>query len=65
MTVEIIAEISGNHQGSLKTALDLVSSAAAAGATAVKTQCFDPESLTMDYDGPGFIIREGCGTVGS
>lgn len=59
MTVEIIAEMSGNHGGSLQNALDLVDYAAAAGATAVKTQCFDPETMTLDHDGPGFIIRGG------
>jgi len=42
---EIVAEISGNHGGSLDNALLLVYQASRAGADAVKFQCFDPERL--------------------
>lgn len=59
MTVEIVAELSGSHGGSLDNALALVDVAFAVGATMVKTQCFDPEMMTIDHDGPGFIIRGG------
>ena len=38
----IIAELSGNHGGSLDRALDLVKSAAATGADAVKFQTIYP-----------------------
>lgn len=41
----IVAEISGNHGGSLDNAIRLISEAAEAGADAVKFQCFDPERL--------------------
>jgi len=38
---EIVAEISGNHDGSLENALRLIQAAKDAGADAVKFQCFD------------------------
>ena len=42
---EIVAEISGNHGGSLDNALRLIKAAAEAGADTVKFQCFDPIRL--------------------
>jgi sialic acid synthase SpsE len=42
---EIVAEISGNHGGSLDNAFKLIDAAAEAGADAVKFQCFQPERL--------------------
>ena len=42
---EIVAEISGNHGGSLDNALRLILDANEAGADAVKFQCFEPERL--------------------
>jgi sialic acid synthase SpsE len=42
---EIVAEISGNHGGSLDNALRLILDANEAGADAVKFQCFNPERL--------------------
>lgn len=44
---EIVAEISGNHGGSLDNARRLIRAAAYAGANAVKFQCFDPERLAV------------------
>ena len=41
----IIAEISGNHGGSLKRALELIEKASLTGADAVKFQTFKAESL--------------------
>ena len=43
--MEFVAEISGNHQGKKELALELIESAAWAGATAVKFQMFDPKRL--------------------
>lgn len=43
--IEIIAELSGAHGGSLGHALKLIEAAALSGATGVKFQCFDPERL--------------------
>lgn len=42
---EIVAEISGNHGGSLPNAMMLIDAAARAGADTVKFQCFDPVRL--------------------
>lgn len=45
MRTEIVAEISGNHGGSLDNALELIHAAADLDADAVKFQCFQPERL--------------------
>lgn len=42
---EIVAEISGNHGGSIDNAVDLIYHAKESGADAVKFQCFEPERL--------------------
>lgn len=42
---EIVAEISGNHGGSIDNAVRLIQAAKEAGADAVKFQCFEPERL--------------------
>jgi N-acetylneuraminate synthase len=54
----IVAELSGNHGGSLDTALALIDAAAHAGADAVKFQTYKPETMTLDHDGPGFVIAD-------
>lgn len=55
----IIAEISGNHRGSLETAKKLVIEAADAGADAVKLQTYRPDTITLESDRQDFIIDEG------
>ena len=55
----IVAEISGNHNGELNRALELISAAKTAGADAVKIQTFTPDSLTIDTDREEFKIKSG------
>lgn len=55
----IVAEISGNHNGSKQRLWDLIDVASSCGADAVKFQCYTPDTITIDHDGPGFVIQEG------
>jgi pseudaminic acid synthase len=53
-----IAEMSGNHGGSLDMALQLVDAMAAAGAHGMKLQTYTADTMTLDFDGPGFVVSE-------
>jgi N-acetylneuraminate synthase len=55
----VIAELSGNHNGDIERALRLIEVAKAAGADAVKIQTYTADTLTIDHDGPDFIIESG------
>mgnify|MGYP003985679583 FL=1 len=44
----IIAEISGNHMGSLSRALKLIKCAKESGASAIKLQTFDLDEMTIN-----------------
>lgn len=55
----IIAEVSGNHNGSLQRAKDLIQVANDAGADAVKLQTYTPDSLTLDSHKADFTLTEG------
>ena len=57
--VFVVAELSGNHNGSLKRALALIDAAAEAGADAVKLQTYTPDTLTINVDSPLFRIKSG------
>jgi N-acetylneuraminate synthase len=54
----LIAEMSGNHNHSLDRALDIVSAAAESGADAIKLQTYTADTITLDHDGPGFVIED-------
>ncbi len=55
----IIAELSANHNGSLKTALDTITAAKQAGAHAIKLQTYTADTLTIDCNSELFIIKGG------
>ena len=54
----VIAEVSGNHGGSLDRAMEIVESVAAAGAHALKLQTYTADSMTFDVDHPRFRISD-------
>lgn len=52
----IIAELSGNHGGSLKKALELLRAGAATGADAIKLQVYRPDTITLNVNHGDFSI---------
>lgn len=55
----IICELSGNHNGSLDRAMELLEAAAATGADAIKIQSYTPDTITLDHDSADFRIEGG------
>ena len=55
----IIAEMSGNHAGSLDRAKQIIREAKTAGADCVKTQTYTPDTITMNCTNPYFQIKAG------
>lgn len=55
----IVAECSGNHCGSLERAKRLIAAAKKIGADAVKTQCYEPDTLTLNINRSDFIVQNG------
>lgn len=56
----IIAEMSGNHAGSIENAKKIIHAAKEAGADCIKIQTYTPDTLTIDCDNQYF--RVGAGT---
>lgn len=55
----VVAELSGNHNGDLGRALEIVDAVAAAGAEAIKIQTYTADSLTIDADTEWFHVGGG------
>ena len=54
----IVAELSGNHAGSLEHAKTLIRKAKQAGANAVKLQTYTADTITLNSTKPDFSIPE-------
>lgn len=55
----IIAEMSGNHAGSIERAKDIIYAAKECGADCIKIQTYTADTMTIDCDNPYFQITEG------
>jgi pseudaminic acid synthase len=54
----VIAEVSGNHNGSIKRAVELIHAAHEAGASAVKFQTYTAETMTIRAELPQFYVSK-------
>ena len=55
----VVAEISGNHNGDINRALELIELAAESGADAVKLQTYTPDTMTINCDKDDFQVKGG------
>lgn len=51
-----IAEMSGNHNGDIDRAIQIVDAVATTGASALKIQTYTADTLTIDSDAPAFRV---------
>lgn len=55
----IIAEMSGNHNGNIERAFEIIDMAKAMGADAIKFQTYTADTLTIDCDKDDFLVHGG------
>ena len=55
----LVAEISANHNGSIKTAIKTMSAAKKSGANAIKLQTYTPDTMTLNSKRKDFYINSG------
>ena len=55
----IVAEMSGNHNKRIENALEIIKKAKECGDDAIKLQTYTADTITINHDGPGFIIEGG------
>ena len=55
----IIAEMSANHNGIISNAYSIIEKAKECGADAVKLQTYHPDTITMNFRTPEFMIQGG------
>jgi len=58
MKTKLIAEISGNHLGSIDICMSLIQSAKNSGASSVKLQTYKPETMTLPLRTPDYLISK-------
>ena len=56
--VFVIAELSANHNGNIKTAKETIKAAKRAGANCIKLQTYRADTMTIDSDKDDFLIKE-------
>ena len=53
----LIAEVSGNHNGSIDRAKEIIKSAKDNGADCVKLQTYTPETMTINSQKDDFLVK--------